>query len=146
MNPMNPEEYAKAIEEYRRLEAAYDPMDRLEKCGDPDGSVLARIEIDFAVPIVLTQDHQRRLLTLIDEIIDAPINQPKEGLHWMSGVGSKPHWSRADCAVLSKTPEADAPATGEPTFDDSILHIESCARSFGSDRERDRVRKQRNQA
>jgi hypothetical protein len=133
----------KYFAEYRRLTDAYDPDRRLADCPDPDASELASIEIDFALPVLMTQDQQRRLLELIDEITDAPWNVPAEGVHWMAGVGTKMHWSRVDSAMLGKVSEPGAPFSGEPTYDDSVFHIETCARAFVSDKERERTIKRR---
>lgn len=125
-------------DEYEKLEAAYDPDRRLAACPDPDSTTMRRIEVDFAIPVEMTQDQQRRLIEIIDEITDSPWNAPAEGVHWMSGVGVKMHWSRADAAMLGKEAEPGAPAVGDPTYDDSVYHVETHARAFVSDRERDR--------
>jgi hypothetical protein len=103
--------------------------------------MISRIEIDFALPVDLTQDQQRRLGSPLDEIVAA--HQPEDGIHWVSGYGSKPRWSKADAAFLGKTADENAPETGEPAFDDSIYHIETTERGFVSDKERRRVMKNR---
>jgi hypothetical protein len=131
------------LAEYERLTGAYDPGRRLAECPDPDANELVTIEVDFAIPVLMTRDQQRRLLELIDEITDSPWNMPAEGVHWMAGVGTKMHWSRVDSAMLGKAPEPGAPFSGEPTYDDSVFHVETCARAFVSDKERDRVMKRR---
>jgi hypothetical protein len=133
----------KYLDEYQRLTDAYNPENRLAACPDPDASELASIEVEFALTVLMTQDQQRRLLELIDEITDAPWNMPAEGVHWIAGVGTKTHWSRVDSAMLGKAPESGAPLSGEPTYDDSVFHVETCARAFVSDKERERTIKRR---
>lgn len=44
-------------------------------------------------------------------------------------MGSKPIFSKADCRFLGKPVDPDAPESGEPTFDDEVLHIETAART-----------------
>jgi hypothetical protein len=129
-----------AFKEFERLEAAYRSGGRLAECPDDDATCMERIEVDFAIPVLMTQDQQRRLLEIIDEIADSPWNTPAEGVHWMAGMGSKMHWSKIDALMLGKTPDPDAPATGEPARDDSVYHVETCARAFGSERERAKVK------
>jgi hypothetical protein len=131
------------LDEFARLANAYDPAQRLAECPDPDATTLLRIEVDFAIPVEMTQEQQRRLLEVIDDITDSPWNAPREGVHWMAEVGSKPHWSRADAAMLGVEAGPDAPASGGPTFDDSILHVGTCARAFVSDFERERKHRHR---
>jgi hypothetical protein len=97
----------------------FDPSDRVAECPDPDASPLQRIEVDFAIPVEMTQSEQRRLVLLLSEIADAPWNQPKEGVHWLAGAGSKPNWSKADAAFLGVQADPSAADKGEPTFDDS---------------------------
>ncbi|MDX1985004.1 MAG: hypothetical protein SFV51_32330 [Bryobacteraceae bacterium] len=106
---------------------SYDPTTRIAEPGEDDYR-LERIEVEFAIPVFITIDQQQRLADLIQEIATAPMNTPVNGVHWQSGGGSKPNWSRVDAALLGKTPAPDAPATGEPTFDDSVLYFETSAR------------------
>lgn len=105
----------------------YDPAIRKAPPGEDDLKV-ERIEVEFAIPIFMTMDQQGRLADLIEEIARAPKNTPENGVHWQSGGGSKPQWSRFDAAFLGKRPAPDAPATGEPTFDDAVLYFETSAR------------------
>jgi hypothetical protein len=121
-------------------------MNSSERCGtcpDPDASEIQAIEISFAIPVFMTQDQQGRLIRLVDDIIDQPWNEPLEGVHWMAEVGAKPNWSQIDAALLEKPVDPNAPATGEPTFDDSVFSIGSCARGFVSEKERDQVLERR---
>ena len=128
-------------DEYQRLAEAFDSGDR---CAEPpDCSPICRIEVDFGIPVVLSDEHQRKLNELIRSITDAPWNAPKNGVHWASGYGSRPKWSRSDAAFLGVAADPDAPDSGEPEFDDSILHIETTCRAFVSEKERQRVLKRR---
>lgn len=116
---------------------------RVAECPDQDSTLLRRIEVDFAIPVEMTQSEQRRLVLLLSEIIDAPWNQIEDGVHWLAGVGSKPNWSRADAGFLGIKAEDGAPVSGEPTFDDSVFHVESCARGFVSEKEKTRTLRRR---
>lgn len=87
-----------------------------------------RIEVEFYLPAYVTIDQQRRLSELLDEITRAPVNQPVGGVHWVAGMGSKPSFSQADQRFLGGAVDPDAPLTGEPTFDDTVLHFETFAR------------------
>lgn len=119
----------------------YNPHVRLDEPGEDD-CVVERIEMDFAIPVYLTHRHQRMLHDLAGEICDYPPNIPLAGVHWPSGYGSKPRWSKADVRFLGKDAkqiDPDAPESGEPTFDDNhILFLETSARGFVSDEERKR--------
>lgn len=95
--------------------------------GDPhdDDVLVQRIEIEFAIPTYLPQGALRELDGLLSSIVRMKMNQLIGHAHWVSGYGSKPMWSQADALFLGKTPADDAPATGEPRFDDSVYHIET---------------------
>lgn len=125
--------------EHRRLQDAYDTGVRLCKCPDPDSTELERIEVEFAIPVEMTQEQQRRLVELLGDIADSPWNQVKEGCHWLSGIGTKMHWSKVDAALLGKKPEPGAPESGDPTYDRTVFHVETFARAFVSEQERERV-------
>lgn len=101
--------------------------DFLKRQADPheDDLCVQRIEIEFAIPVYLPQAALRELDGLLSSIVRLKPNQVDGHVHWVSGHGSKPNWSQADAAFLGKTAAADAPATGEPTFDDSVYHIET---------------------
>lgn len=77
------------------------------------------------------------------EVVGANNNQPDGGIHWVSGYGSKPRWSRADAAFLGKSTDPDAPETGEPTFDDEVYHVETTARDYVSEKEQRRCEARR---
>jgi len=125
------------------LSEAYDPNQRVAECPDEDASNLSRIEVDFAIPVYVTREQSRRLGNLIEEITKSPWNEPKEGVHWLASVGSKPKFSQADALFLGKAPDPNAPLDGEPEFDHDVLHFETFAREFVATRERDRVLRQR---
>jgi hypothetical protein len=93
----------------------------------PDtGGETKRIEIDFALPVTLTDIETRQLCNLIQVI--AKRHQPEGWVHWQSGCGSKPSFSQADARFLGKEVDLSMPESGEPTFDDSIFYIETTAR------------------
>jgi hypothetical protein len=121
----------------------YDPSERLSDCPDDDAFEVSAFEVSFAIPSVITQEHSRRFAELVSDIVDAPWNQPKNGVHWPSGCGSKPQWSQADQRVLGMPVDPNAPESGEPDFDDSVYFIETCAREFVSDEERERKARHR---
>ena len=84
-----------------------------------------RIEIEFAIPVYLPQGAMRELDGLLSSVVRMKMNQLEGHAHWVSGYGSKPLWSQADARFLGKTPADDAPASGEPLFDDTVYHIET---------------------
>lgn len=115
----------------------------LVECPCDDATQLQRIEVDFAFPVFVTQEQQRSLVKLVADMADSPWNQPKNGVHWLAGIGSKPNWSRMDAVFLGKQADDGAPVSGEPTFDSSVFHLETCARGFVDDKERLRKEQQR---
>lgn len=118
----------------------YDPDDRVAPCEDEHACKLTKIEVDFGLRVFMTREQQRRLLEVLEEIVDAPCNQPVEGVHWVAGIGSKPNLSAIDAALLGKDVGANPPADGEePTFSDDVFQVESCAREFLPKRERERI-------
>ena len=88
---------------------------------------LRAMEFSFQTPVFVTTEQQRRLQSLLDEIVRQPWNQLEYGVHWLSEWGAKPHWREPH----------------EPTFDDTVLAGSSCARGFVSAKERERVTKER---
>lgn len=114
------------------------PMKRLAEPGEDD-QIIQRFEVEFGMPVAITPEHQRKLYAVISEIIDAPVNQLEEGVHWLAGGGSKPSYSKTDAAFLGKPIDPSAPDMGEPEYDSDVLYFESCARAFVSEKERDRV-------
>lgn len=120
-----------------------DLAEKCADCPDKDASLIERFQADFGLPCLMTQRQQKALYDAIADIVDSPWNQPKDGVHWPAGSGSMPRWSRADAAFLGKPADGEAPASGEPTFDDTVFYIECCARAFTGDEERKRVEKRR---
>jgi|SRR6185312_15226776 len=101
---------------------------------------ITKIEIDFALPVTLTDGEMRRLCDFVQGV--AKRHQPEGMVHWQSGCGQKPTFSQADCRFLGKPVDPNAPETGEPTFDDSIFHIETTAReAYPSELEQQRKEK-----
>lgn len=90
-----------------------------------DDVCMQRIEVEFAIPVYFPAGALRELDGLLSSVIRMKINQLEGHAHWVSGYGSKPMWSQADARFLGKTPADDAPASGEPTFDDAVYHIET---------------------
>lgn len=118
------------------------------RCGHPvdeDAFQVLKIEMQFAIPTWITIEDQRKLNDLFNAIVKSPSNQLWEGVHWLSGVGAKPHYSRVDAALLGIPFEPEgAPADGEePTFDTMVLHFESRARAFVNAEEMQRVTEER---
>ena len=120
------------------LEAGYDTNDRMA-APEADCVKMERLEVVFDIPVFMTQSQQRRLTDVLEEISRAAVNQPKAGVHWLSGCGSKPKFSKADAAFLDRPADEDAPDDGEPTFDDSVMYYQTTARPFLSEKERDRI-------
>lgn len=106
---------------------SYNIEKRLAEPGEDDYR-LERMEIEFAIPVYITIGQQQRFAELIEEICRAPMNTPEYGIHWQSGLGSKPKWSQADSRFLGRSVDPTAPETGEPSYDDSVFHFETSAR------------------
>jgi hypothetical protein len=119
------------------------------RCGegaDDDVEGLDRIEVSFAIPISLSQGHQRVLHDLVGEILKLPQNQPRDGLHWPGFVGSKQIYSDIDAALIGRSPSSspNKPVDGEePISEDNVFCIDTSARGFLSDTERDRQQRRR---
>ncbi len=88
--------------------------------------MITKIEVDFAIPVELSDDDIQKLDALIQGI--AKRHEPKGMLHWCAGMGNKPVFSQADSRFLGKPVNPDAPISGEPTWNDSIFYIETCCR------------------
>lgn len=87
---------------------------------------ITKIEVDFALPVELTDSEMRHLCEVVQKI--AKRHQPEGMVHWQSGCGQKPIFSQADCRFLGKPVDPSAPESGEPEWDDSVFHIETTAR------------------
>ena len=108
-------------------ERTYNPNIRQAEPGEDD-SYVERIEIDFAIPVWLTPADQQELANLIQRIARSAANNPVNGVHWLFGSGAKPSYSLTDARFLGKAADPEAPFSGEPTFDSSILYFETAAR------------------
>lgn len=111
---------------------------RIAQPGEDDFAV-NKIEVEFSIPCYITFADQDRIIKAIDEIVRNPANQLVEGVHWLAGIGSKPKWSQMDSMFLGKPVDPDAPEKGEPEFDDDVFSIETCARDFLDDEERQKA-------
>lgn len=120
------------------LLTAYNSSERCSPCPDDDAIRMEEFRVSFAIPVLITQKQNGRLVELIADIIDSPWNQPLEGVHWPSGFGSLPKWSQVAQMVLGLKIDPKAPPTGDPSYDDTVYQIETCAREFVSEKERDR--------
>ena len=84
---------------------------------------MKRIEIEFAVPVELSEEQSERLHVLISDIVRD--HQPEGMTHWLFGSGVKPNFSQADSVFLGKPIDPNAPLTGEPTWDEDTLQFET---------------------
>ena len=87
---------------------------------------ITKVEIDFAIPVELTDAEMQ----LLDKIANdaARRTETDKIVHWAAGCGCKPKFSKTDCLFLGKKADEDAPESGEPTWDESVFYIETCAR------------------
>lgn len=132
------------LREYGERQRLFQESGYCAECPDDDCCEIQRIEVSFALPVHMTQDQQRRLLDLLNEMVRAPCSQPKEGVHWVGFTGSKLNYSAADARLLEREAGPDyVPDGAEPTSDDTVFCVESCARAFVSTKERDRVMRER---
>lgn len=86
---------------------------------------ITQIEVGFGIPVYVTSDQYRRLSDLIEEIVCKPYNQPKNGVHWVSGDGPPPNLQE------------------EGSTDTSLHQVRCTARTFVSEKERARVDRKR---
>ena len=115
-----------------------DQVDLQRESEPHDDDVAAQsIEVHFAIPVFIPQEALRELDRLLSAVVRLKRNQLQGYVHWVSGYGSKPQWSQADAAFLGQPVDPSAPASGEPTFDDSVYHIETtCRPAYPSERRR----------
>ena len=123
----------------------YDPDERCAEFTEDVDNVVTQIELSFAIPVHISREHYNMLRDVRDAIVEAPYNQPKEGVHWPSGEGSRPNFSERDAMFLGRPGRGspDVPDGAEPTFDDSVLAFESAARGFVTEEEREKKLKRR---
>ena len=88
--------------------------------------MIRRIEVRFAMPVELTSEEMQIIDTIANDA--ARRTETPEIVHWAAGCGSKPNWSKTDCAIFGYEPTEDSPDSGEPTFNDEIFCVETFAR------------------
>lgn len=97
---------------------------------------IRNIEINFELPVDLGDEDMRALDILVGRICEK--NCPDGWVFWPAGMGSKPNFSKADSLFLGKPVNPDAPDHGEPTWDDSVFHIDCAARELSEKEIEDR--------
>jgi hypothetical protein len=93
--------------------------------------MISRIEIYFAVPVQMTEEENRRLGELLDELVRRPENTPEGAVHWLSFQGRKMVVSEADAAMLqSPAVVVDSSIRNgeEPRSQDDVVVYESSVR------------------
>lgn len=86
-------------------------------------TAVVRIEISFPVPVEIPAGWDQALDALVNMVCKAYEAQNPTRVMWPAGNGSKPKFSQADAVFLGKTPDPNAPESGEPTWDDSVYEI-----------------------
>lgn len=87
---------------------------------------ISKIEVQFARPVDITDGEMQRINQIASDA--ARRTETPEFVHWAAGCGCKPNWPRTDCKIFGYEPTKDSPDSGEPTFDDSVLYIETATR------------------
>lgn len=90
--------------------------------------MIRKLEIEWDLPVELTDAEYQSLDRFIDRICKR--HCPEGWAFWPAGHGSKPTFSQADSRFLGKDVDPAAPLTGEPTWDDSVYHIDCSAREL----------------
>lgn len=102
-----------------------------------DDLAVQSVEIQFAIPVFWPPDAVRELHDLVSAVVKLKTNQLRGYVHWVSGYGSKPNWSQADQRFLGIPVDHDAPASGEPSFDDSVFQITTtCRERYESEKQK----------
>jgi hypothetical protein len=105
--------------------ALEEKLARYERLGtrppvDPDEVQLLEVEL----PVGMDDEFRREL----DKILGAMCKRYEKDnpgrVMWVMGHGQKPRWSVTDALFLGRTPEMNAPADGEPTWDARVYFIE----------------------
>ena len=101
--------------------------ERKGTCTDDDAiEGLSSIEIHFAMPVIMSQEHQQRIVDLLSELVQADYNQPEVGAHWISFFGGRMNFSQIDSALLGRPVGPNPPPDGaEPEMDDSVFLMET---------------------
>lgn len=71
---------------------------------------IQRIEVQFSIPVEMTNEEQQKLVQFIGNITRR--SETPNIVHWPAGIGSKPLW---------REPQ-------EPNWDDLVFFIDCCAR------------------
>jgi hypothetical protein len=89
---------------------------------------IQKIEVDFAIPVELTNEEHAAFTSLVGRI--ARRTTPPGCVHWLSGYGDKTILQcQADQELLGKPVDPSLPrGPVEPTYDSSILCFETSAR------------------
>jgi hypothetical protein len=118
--------------------------ERLAPCPEDHVGSMRAFEVQFGLRVWVTKNQRDRLYSLVEEIVKAPYNQPKHGVHWLSGEGARPNFSAIDAAFLETTPGPQVVPDGEePLFDDDVYQLTTTARGFVNERERRKVEQER---
>jgi hypothetical protein len=72
--------------------------------------MIRRIEIEFAIPVEMTDEQQATIARVVQEIAKA--NEKPGRAHWLFGSGSKPRWN---CGEIEG-------------FDDTVLCFQTAER------------------
>ena len=84
---------------------------------------ITSIEISFGAAVTLPDGWERALDGLIGMVCEQYQRENPTRVMWPAGAGSKPRWSQRDAAFLGVAAASDAPADGDPTFDDSVYFL-----------------------
>lgn len=93
--------------------------------------MITKIEIEFPFPIEIPSE----VFRVIDEMITTKVCKPykekyPDRVMWVSSHGAKPSYSYTDAMFLGKQEWDENIKDGdEPTFNDSIYHIEITERA-----------------
>jgi hypothetical protein len=90
--------------------------------------MITKIEIEFELPIELSDEEMQWLDKFCGRICKREC--PDGWAFWSAGFGSRPNFSQADQRFLGKEVDPNAPAAGEPTWDDTVYHIDCAAREL----------------
>lgn len=81
------------------------------------------IEIEFDADVNFPDGFERALSSLVSMVCEQYQRENPTRVMWAAEHGSKPLWSQADAVFLGRKPGPNAPANGEPSFNDSVFMI-----------------------
>jgi hypothetical protein len=90
--------------------------------------VIRQIRIDFDLPVDPSDEEMQMLDRIVGRICDREC--PEGWAFWPPGHGSMPNFSQVDAMFLGKPVDPTAPASEEPTWDDSIYQIDCSVREL----------------